>query len=122
MAKVIKKINTDLTYGQLMALPYQTIQRVVKVMDIDKAVALQAELDVHIAHIYQAVSGYAGATPKKVIERDETGEICATQTIFKQPVVGPKDFQALMSGLKKLEVVYGYFYDRTTGSTYCEVR
>jgi hypothetical protein len=82
-------IKQDLTLEQVIRLPYQTSQKYIREMEDEKAEVLFKELDTHIKYMYTRING---------------GEGKATLRI--------KEHMALMSGVKKLEVLYGYFYDK----------
>ena len=86
------------TLDKLLQHSYQMSKRLVKAMELEQCKKLCAELKARIEHVYKQVGGYGDGG------------------------VGPKDFNALMGGLKKLEIVYGYFFDRINTTEFMEVR
>lgn len=106
------------TLAQLTALSYQTAKMVIERMEVPQAEILFAELQEHVDHMYSQTAGYAAPKVRAVVV-DEMGQVVP---VFKPAPVRPKDFNALMGGIKKLEVLYGYFYDKLNDTTYAEVR
>ena len=83
------------TLDQLLQHTYQMTKRLIDAMEFEQCKNLFTDLQRRIEHIYIKVN---------------------------MPGVRPNDFSALMSGLKKLEVIYGYFFDRMNSTTFMEVR
>ena len=84
-----------ITFNELIKLPYQTIQRSVKDLEEETAVEYMQNLKHHLESMYIKLNS---------------------------PGMSVKEFQALMSGIKKLEVIYCYLYDQINQTNFQEVR
>lgn len=103
---------------RLTHLSYQTAKRVIDLMEEPQAQKMFQELQEHINHMYTQMQGFASPTfvgSKKLADG-------SVDLIFKPAPVRPKDFNALMGGTKKLEILYGYFFDKLNGTEFSSVR
>lgn len=90
--QAVSKIDT---LDQLLQNSYQMIHLMVLAMDKDQCLDLQTQLKVRIEYVYRRINS---------------------------PGIRTKDLQIIMSGIKKLEVVYGYIFDRLNDTEMMKVR
>jgi hypothetical protein len=94
LRRVLMKVVT-LDFNQLSRLSYQTAKSYIEHLEQVEAENMVKELQVHIEHLYSQMNALG---------------------------VGPKEFNTYLGGVKKLEVIYGYFCDRLEGTKFAEVR
>ena len=88
-----KKINVEIIKG----LTYQGTKRLLRKMNEEELRGLEVEVDNTLSSLYQSVSLF-GEDPDLTI----------------------KEYQIMMKGVKKLEVIKGFLIDRIEGKTYME--
>lgn len=88
-----KKINVEIIKG----LTYQGTKRLLRKMNEEELRGLEVEVDNTLSSLYQSVSLF-GEDPDLTI----------------------KEYQIMMKGIKKLEVIKGYLIDRIEEKTYME--
>ena len=88
-----KKINVEIIKG----LTYQGTKRLLRKMNEEELRGLEVEVDNTLSSLYQSVSLF-GEDPDLTI----------------------KEYQIMMKGVKKLEVIKGYLIDRIEEKTYME--
>ena len=88
-----KKINVEIIKG----LTYQGVKRLLRKMNEEELRGLEVEVDNTLSSLYQSVSLF-GEDPDLTI----------------------KEYQIMMKGIKKLEVIKGYLIDRIEEKTYME--
>lgn len=88
-----KKINVEIIKG----LTYQGTKRLLRKMNEEELRGLEVEVDNTLSSLYQSVSLF-GEDPDLTI----------------------KEYQIMMKGVKKLEVIKGFLIDRIEEKTYME--
>lgn len=88
-----KKINVEILKG----LTYQGTKRLLRKMNEEELRGLEVEVDNTLSSLYQSISLF-GEDPDLTI----------------------KEYQIMMKGVKKLEVIKGFLIDRIEGNTYME--
>ena len=88
-----KKINVEIIKG----LTYQGTKRLLRKMNEEELRGLEVEVDNTLSSLYQSVSLF-GEDPDLTI----------------------KEYQIMMKGIKKLEVIKGFLIDRIEEKTYME--
>lgn len=88
-----KKINVEILKG----LTYQGTKRLLRKMNEEELRGLEVEVDNTLSSLYQSVSLF-GEDPDLTI----------------------KEYQIMMKGVKKLEVIKGFLIDRIEEKTYME--
>ena len=88
-----KKINVEILKG----LTYQGVKRLLRKMNEEELRGLEVEVDNTLSSLYQSISLF-GEDPDLTI----------------------KEYQIMMKGVKKLEVIKGFLIDRIEEKTYME--
>lgn len=103
---------------QITKLTYQSAQKVIAKMTVEEAQVLFDELNEHLTSFYGTANQYKEDKKKYA----KFGPDDEHYIVVKASTVTPKDFVALMGGIKKLEVLYSYFYDKINGTKFSTVR
>lgn len=89
----INKINIE----TIRELTYQGVKKLLIKMNKDELKKVEIEVDDILSSLYQSISQF-GEDPDLTI----------------------KEYQIMMKGIKKIEVIKGFLIDRITGQTYME--
>lgn len=112
-----KQIAQITTIERLTAFPYQAAKTIIKKMEVEQCKQLFEQLQQHIEYTYGTTNGYVA--PKLKYAKFSPGD---EHYIAEAAPMQPKDFQRAMGGIKKLEILYGYFFDKLNGTDFSDVR